>query len=99
MKPRRAAPTIALLSTAVLSITLYSTSPAAALAHYDHGSLSTPIPTITFTKVLHKPWEQYHHYKFEDLASYDGVNYKCIQAHPSFPGWEPPNVPTLWQRL
>ncbi|WP_349290090.1 carbohydrate-binding protein [Thermoanaerobacterium thermosaccharolyticum] len=25
------------------------------------------------------------------------MTYKCIQAHTSLVGWEPPNVPALWQ--
>jgi len=28
---------------------------------------------------------------------FNGVEYKCIQAHTSQVGWEPPNVPALWQ--
>src|SRR5260370_26196743 len=30
---------------------------------------------------------------------FNGVEYKCIQAHTSLVGWEPPNVPALWQRV
>ena len=30
------------------------------------------------------------------LAVYSGVTYKCLQAHTSQVGWEPPNVPALW---
>lgn len=43
-------------------------------------------------------WQAYHAYSIGDVASYNGVNYRCIQAHTSLPGWEPPNVPALWQR-
>jgi len=32
------------------------------------------------------------------LGTYGGATYKCIQAHTSQVGWEPPNVPALWQR-
>ncbi|HUR08339.1 MAG TPA: carbohydrate-binding protein [Nonomuraea sp.] len=32
-------------------------------------------------------------------VTYAGLSYKCIQAHTSLPGWEPPNVPALWQRV
>jgi len=31
------------------------------------------------------------------LVIYDGVEYKCILAHTSEPGWQPPSVPALWQ--
>ena len=36
-------------------------------------------------------------YSIGDLVTYNGQVYKCIQAHPSQPGWEPPNAPALWQ--
>lgn len=42
-------------------------------------------------------WQAYHAYAVGDVVSYNGVNYRCIQAHTSLPGWEPPNVPALWQ--
>jgi len=32
-------------------------------------------------------------------VSYNGHNYQCLQAHTSLVGWEPPNVPALWQAL
>ncbi|GGZ76928.1 carbohydrate-binding protein [Streptomyces subrutilus] len=32
-------------------------------------------------------------------ATYGGANYRCLQGHQAQPGWEPPNVPALWQRL
>ncbi|MEV7231015.1 MULTISPECIES: carbohydrate-binding protein [Polymorphospora] len=30
---------------------------------------------------------------------YKGVSYRCLQGHTALVGWEPPNVPALWQRL
>jgi chitinase len=36
-------------------------------------------------------------YKAGEIVSYNGKNYKCIQAHTSLAGWEPSNVPALWQ--
>ncbi|NEE58319.1 dioxygenase, partial [Streptomyces sp. SID8455] len=30
--------------------------------------------------------------------TYGGVAYRCRQAHRSLTGWEPPNVPALWER-
>ena len=36
-------------------------------------------------------------YAVNDNVTYDGKTYKAIQAHTSLPGWEPPNVPALWQ--
>ncbi len=36
-------------------------------------------------------------YNVNDTATYGGSTYKCLQAHTSQIGWEPPNVPALWQ--
>ena len=30
---------------------------------------------------------------------YDGKLYRCVQAHTSQIGWEPPNVPALWTEV
>ena len=32
-------------------------------------------------------------------VSYNGLNYQCRQAHTSLPGWEPPNVASLWSQV
>lgn len=32
-------------------------------------------------------------------VTYGGATYRCLQPHTSQAGWEPPNVPALWQRL
>lgn len=37
-------------------------------------------------------------YKVGDRRRYDGKLYRCIQAHTSQSGWEPPSVPALWVR-
>ncbi len=36
-------------------------------------------------------------YAVGDTVTYGGSTYKCLQAHTSQIGWEPPNVPALWQ--
>ena len=40
-------------------------------------------------------------YKVNDLVIYsvNGFEYKCLQAHTSQAGWNPPAVPSLWQRV
>ncbi len=35
-------------------------------------------------------------YAVGDTVTYNGITYRCIQAHTSLTGWEPPNVPALW---
>ncbi len=44
-------------------------------------------------------WAPNVSYAVGDTVTYNGVVYKCLQAHTSLPGWEPPNVPALWQPI
>jgi len=44
-------------------------------------------------------WAPYTSYAIGAQVTYGGAGYRCIQAHTSLPGWEPPIVPALWQRL
>lgn len=57
------------------------------------ASLLMAVPT---TRALAPAWQPNTWYAVGQLASYNGVDYKCIQAHTSLVGWEPPNVPALW---
>ncbi|MGV9329641.1 M4 family metallopeptidase [Streptosporangium sandarakinum] len=43
-------------------------------------------------------WAPWTSYAVGDTVTYNGVAYRCLQGHTSVPGWEPPNVPALWQR-
>lgn len=43
-------------------------------------------------------WAPDTDYKVGDRRRYDGKLYRCVQAHTSQQGWEPPNVPALWVR-
>ncbi|WP_231891328.1 fibronectin type III domain-containing protein [Paenibacillus swuensis] len=43
-------------------------------------------------------WAPNTPYKINDFVTYSGSTYKCIQAHTSLTGWEPPVVPALWQK-
>lgn len=44
-------------------------------------------------------WAPYVSYAVNDTVTYGGKTYKDIQAHTSLPGWEPSNVPALWQEI
>ncbi len=59
---------------------------------------TSPSPTPTATGA-YPAWVPNHAYAIGDRVSYAGHNYQCIQAHTSQVGWEPPNVPALWQLL
>ena len=41
-------------------------------------------------------WAPNTAYAVGALVMYQNIEYKCIQAHTSQVGWEPPNVPALW---
>ncbi|HEY8374152.1 MAG TPA: lytic polysaccharide monooxygenase [Pseudonocardiaceae bacterium] len=62
---------------------------------------TTPPPTTTTTTnpPVNGTWAPNTYYPVGSTVTYDGVTYRCIQAHTSLPGWEPPNTPALWQRL
>ena len=44
-------------------------------------------------------WAPWTPYAAGDIVTYEGARYRCLQAHTSQPGWTPPAVPALWQRL
>ncbi|MEU8758663.1 M20/M25/M40 family metallo-hydrolase [Streptomyces sp. NPDC048659] len=44
-------------------------------------------------------WQLGATYKAGDIVTYNGVRYRCIQGHTAYQGWEPPNVPALWQAI
>jgi chitinase len=54
-------------------------------------------PSISPIHALAPAWAPNTAYAVNQLASYGGSDYKCLQAHTSLTGWEPPNVPALWQ--
>ncbi|MER7134295.1 M4 family metallopeptidase [Streptosporangium saharense] len=44
-------------------------------------------------------WQEWKQYNAGDVVTYNGTSYRCLQSHTSLPGWDPPNVPALWQRI
>jgi predicted carbohydrate-binding protein with CBM5 and CBM33 domain len=36
-------------------------------------------------------------YRTGDRVTFNGGTYRCVQGHTALPGWEPSNVPALWQ--
>ncbi|MGC9668429.1 carbohydrate-binding protein [Planosporangium sp. 12N6] len=44
-------------------------------------------------------WQPNTAYTAGQQVTYGGHTYRCLQSHTSLPGWEPPNVPALWQYL
>jgi chitin-binding protein len=44
-------------------------------------------------------WRAGTAYAAGSTVTYGGASYRCRQAHTAITGWEPPNVPALWQRI
>ncbi|NUT47697.1 MAG: S1 family peptidase [Saccharothrix sp.] len=61
---------------------------------------STTSPTTTSTtNPGQTTWQPGVAYSIGSLVTYDGVGYRCLQGHTSQPGWDPPTVPALWERV
>ncbi|MFB4282680.1 MULTISPECIES: lytic polysaccharide monooxygenase [unclassified Nonomuraea] len=58
----------------------------------------TPTPTVTPTTPS-GTWRAGTAYAVGSTVTYNGASYRCLQAHTALAGWEPPNVPALWQRV
>ncbi|MFE4418687.1 carbohydrate-binding protein [Streptomyces sp. NPDC056817] len=61
----------------------------------------TPGPSDPGTPPTNPPngtWAPGRSYAAGDRVAYAGAAYRCLQAHTSMTGWEPPNVPALWRR-
>ncbi|CAL9345216.1 carbohydrate-binding protein [Streptomyces sp. enrichment culture] len=58
-----------------------------------------PTPTPTDTPPPGGTWTVGAAYRAGDRVTYAARGYRCLQPHTAQPGWEPPNVPALWQAL
>ena len=64
-----------------------------ALAHDVAGIVVTALAATTPAA-----WKTDTNYAVGARVTYNNIVYECRQAHKSRTGWEPPNVPALWQR-
>ncbi|WP_260612105.1 fibronectin type III domain-containing protein [Paenibacillus popilliae] len=60
-------------------------------------STGTIVQVTTDAQGGAQPWAPNVSYKANDEVTYSGKTYVCRQAHTSLLGWEPSNVPALWQ--
>ncbi|MFE2754789.1 alpha-lytic protease prodomain-containing protein [Actinosynnema sp. NPDC059335] len=60
---------------------------------------TTSPTTTTTTNPGQTTWQPGVAYAIGSLVTYDGVGYRCLQGHTSQPGWDPPAVPALWERV
>ena len=75
-------------------------------AHVTQGDWTPDVVPALWRKVEIVPesnvrvWQAGVDYAVGDEVAYpdeSGTLYTCLQAHTSLTGWEPPNVPALWQ--
>ena len=45
---------------------------------------------------LYPAWRTGTAYSVDERIRHEGILYRCVQAHTSQTGWEPPVVPALW---
>ncbi|NRQ34786.1 cellulose-binding protein [Nonomuraea sp. NN258] len=60
---------------------------------------STPTSTPTVTTTPSGTWKAGTAYATGNTVTYNGSSYRCVQPHTAIAGWEPPNVPALWQKI
>jgi protocatechuate 3,4-dioxygenase beta subunit len=63
------------------------------------GAPPTGSPSASPTTGPGGTWQAGRTYAAGDTVTYGGSTYRCIQGHTAQVGWEPPNVPSLWQRV
>ncbi|MFI7547615.1 glycosyl hydrolase [Actinoplanes sp. NPDC049599] len=57
---------------------------------------TTPPTTPATTPPAANAWAANTAYAVGQIVTYNGARFRCLQAHTSLVGWEPPNVPALW---
>ncbi|WP_235966711.1 carbohydrate-binding protein [Micromonospora rubida] len=63
------------------------------------GGGPTPTPTGTSNPPGDTTWQAGTSYAAGATVIYAGQSYRCLQGHTAQVGWEPPNVPALWQQV
>ncbi|MEV5159436.1 alpha-lytic protease prodomain-containing protein [Streptomyces sp. NPDC053728] len=76
-----------------------------ALAAYGVTLVTSGTPTDPPTDPTDPPtepggtWAAGTTYATGAVVTYGGASYRCLQGHRAQAGWQPPNVPALWQRI
>lgn len=75
-----------------------TTKPPTPTTTHEHPSTTTA-PTTTNPPAANE-WQVNAEYAIGDVVTYQGVRYRCLQAHKVYdPNWMPSATPALWQRL
>ena len=67
--------------------------------HIENAVQSLPDAAALEAVVLHPVWKAGIAYSAGYKAQHNGRLWRCCQAHTSQEGWEPENVPALWEEL
>ncbi len=82
--------------TGAISVTSTKTIKAIAMASgMNNSDVTTAAYTISSSG--YPAWAPNTAYSVGTIVSYNSSNYRCLQAHTSLAGWEPSNVPALWE--
>lgn len=63
---------------------------------WEPGAIGTENVWMEVVDVEPGAWAPGQVVAVDDLRAYQGTTYRCVQAHTTQAGWEPPNVPALW---
>ena len=67
--------------------------------HIEDTVQSLPDAAALEAVVLHPVWKAGIAYSAGYKAQHGGKLWRCLQAHTSQSGWEPENVPALWEEI
>ncbi|MFJ5231320.1 M28 family peptidase [Kitasatospora sp. NPDC088391] len=88
-----------------LTVATSSSTPAGTYSITVTGSGASATHTTSYSLVVNgggggnTTWAAGVAYSVGDQVTYNGVSYRCLQAHTSQSTWTPDVVPALWQRL
>jgi chitinase len=82
--------------TSTTTITTATVTPTVTVPISSSPATSSPTPSSSSSGAA---WAANTSYKIGTVVTYQGSYYQCIQAHTSLSGWEPANVPALWQSV
>ncbi|MFE1317353.1 M28 family peptidase [Kitasatospora phosalacinea] len=90
---------------ATMTVSTSSSTPAGTYTITVTGTGTSATHTGSYTLVVNGggtgsgTWAAGVAYNVGDTVTYNGVSYRCLQAHTSQSTWTPDVVPALWQRL
>ena len=65
-------------------------------AYIEKAALSLTDEDALDAVELYPAWKPGTAYEVDERIRHEGILYRCVQAHTSQTGWEPPVVPALW---